>query len=79
MTTKISLKPAYTQEYGPDQTATFSRFFQTTLSIRGVSWEDVAVELGEMRRDGDHDFECILGLYRYLGDLRIIAFIDELR
>lgn len=79
MTTKIPLEPAYTQEYGPDQTALLSRFFQTTLSIRGVSWEDVAVELGKMRRDGDHDFECILGLYRYLSDLRIIAFIDELR
>lgn len=79
MTTKISLEPAYTQEYGPDQTALLSRFFQRTLSIQEVSWKDVAVELGKMRRDGDYNFECIQGLYRYLSDLRIIAFIDELR
>ncbi|KAJ4286909.1 hypothetical protein N0V88_007854 [Collariella sp. IMI 366227] len=79
MTTKISLEPAYTQEYGLDQTALLSPFFQKTLSIQGVSWKDVAFELAEMKRDGDYDFEGILGLYRYMSDLRIIAFIDELR
>lgn len=79
MTTKISLKPAYTREYGPDKTARLSRFFQRTLSIPGVSWKDVAVELEEMRRNGDHNFECILGLYKYLSDQIIKTFIDELR
>lgn len=79
MTTKISLKPAYTREYGPGETALLSSFFQRTLSIPEVSWKDVAVELEEMRRNGDHDFECILGLYKYLSDRRIKTSIDELR
>ncbi len=78
MTTKVSLKPAYTQEFGPDQTAQLSHFFHTTLSIPGVSWRDLAVELGEMRDNEDDDLECILGLYRYLSGLKIIT-IDELR
>jgi hypothetical protein len=79
MTTKISLEPVYTQKYGPDQIALLSRFFRITLSIGRVSWQDVAVELGEVRDNGDHDFERILGLYRYLSDLGIITFIGELR
>jgi hypothetical protein len=79
MTTKISLEPVYTQKYGPDQIALLSHFFRITLATGSVSWQDVAVELGEVRDHGDHDFERILGLYRYLSDRGVIAFIGELR
>ena len=78
MAMKYSLKPAYTQEFGPDQTARLSDFFQTTLYIPDVSWKDLAVELEEMSDEGDDNFECILGFYRYLSGLKNIT-INELR
>ncbi|KAK3331475.1 hypothetical protein B0H66DRAFT_487633 [Apodospora peruviana] len=81
MSTCTSLKAAYTHAEGlaDDQMSLVSHFFQQTLGIRDAGMDDLVSELIELEANEEEDIDRILGVYKYLSSMKIIAFRDDLK
>lgn len=79
MITKFPLQHIYEQFVAEDQLFHLSNFFKHALDITAACWSDLTDELAARRDKGFQDFAPIFDLYKYLHDMNIFAFVDNIR
>jgi hypothetical protein len=63
-----------------DQLSSISALFTQTLGINSASWSDLTIELAERKDDPtSQDFASIFDAYKYLHEMNVFLFVEELR
>jgi hypothetical protein len=78
---KYPLEPIYRRFFADENQFSYvATFFSQVLKINSASWSDLTVELAERR---DHQtrqcFTSIFGAYKYIHEMNIFVFAEELR
>lgn len=77
---RYPLEPIY-QRFVADenQLSYISTFFTQVLEINSASWPDLIVELAEHRDSQTQDLALIFDAYKYLHEMNVFLFVEELR
>lgn len=79
MISKYSLKYVFEQIVEEGQLEHLLRFFRHTLGIPNASWSDLTGELVERSQNHCVDFDQIFDMYKYIFEMEVFLFTDDLR
>ncbi|KAJ5982538.1 hypothetical protein N7451_012638 [Penicillium sp. IBT 35674x] len=75
-----SIEPIYRHAVADEsQLSYISALLTETLGIHSASWPDLTNDLAKFRQGESQDFSSIFAVYKYLHDMGIFVFLEDLR